>query len=71
MTVRIGISGWTYPPWRGEFYPRGLTAVDDLEELTLGTRPTLSHATAQLEVQQLVTSLLGTPAERADIANAA
>jgi uncharacterized protein YecE (DUF72 family) len=20
----VGISGWTYPPWRGEFYPRGL-----------------------------------------------
>ena len=24
VTVRIGISGWTYPPWRGEFYPPGL-----------------------------------------------
>lgn len=23
-TVRIGISGWTYPPWRGKFYPKGL-----------------------------------------------
>jgi uncharacterized protein YecE (DUF72 family) len=22
--VRIGISGWRYPPWRGTFYPRGL-----------------------------------------------
>jgi uncharacterized protein YecE (DUF72 family) len=22
--IRIGISGWTYPPWRGNFYPRGL-----------------------------------------------
>ena len=22
--VRIGISGWTYPPWRGVFYPPGL-----------------------------------------------
>ena len=54
-----------------EFFPRGLTAIDDLEELTLGTRPTLSHATAQLEVQQLVASLLGAPAQRDDIANAA
>ena len=54
-----------------EFFPRGLTAIDDLEELTLGTRPTLSHATAQLEVQQLVASLLGTPVGQADIANAA
>ena len=23
-TVRIGISGWRYPPWRGSFYPEGL-----------------------------------------------
>lgn len=22
--VRIGISGWTYAPWRGDFYPAGL-----------------------------------------------
>jgi len=22
--VRVGISGWTYPPWRGNFYPDGL-----------------------------------------------
>jgi uncharacterized protein YecE (DUF72 family) len=24
VTIRIGISGWTYPPWRGVFYPSGL-----------------------------------------------
>ena len=22
--IRVGISGWTYPPWRGNFYPRKL-----------------------------------------------
>lgn len=22
--IRIGVSGWTYPPWRGNFYPKGL-----------------------------------------------
>lgn len=22
--VRIGVSGWRYPPWRGVFYPKGL-----------------------------------------------
>jgi uncharacterized protein YecE (DUF72 family) len=22
--IRVGISGWTYPPWRGNFYPKGL-----------------------------------------------
>jgi uncharacterized protein YecE (DUF72 family) len=24
MTIRIGISGWRYGPWRGVFYPKGL-----------------------------------------------
>ena len=22
--IRIGLSGWRYPPWRGVFYPAGL-----------------------------------------------
>ncbi len=29
--VRIGISGWTYPPWRGVFYPKGLPHKRELE----------------------------------------
>src|SRR3954454_5510386 len=29
-TVRIGISGWTYAPWRGAFYPRGLPQKREL-----------------------------------------
>jgi len=29
-TVRIGISGWTYAPWRGNFYPAGLLHADEL-----------------------------------------
>jgi chromosome partitioning protein len=41
-----------------EFYPRGLTAVDDLDELTLGTRPTMSHATARLEMENLLRAIL-------------
>ncbi len=24
VDIRIGISGWTYAPWRGTFYPKGL-----------------------------------------------
>ena len=24
MTIRVGIGGWTYEPWRGVFYPKGL-----------------------------------------------
>ena len=30
MTVRIGISGWTYPRWRGTFYPRGVPQRQEL-----------------------------------------
>lgn len=30
-TVRIGISGWNYPPWRGVFYPKGLPHRRELE----------------------------------------
>src|SRR5688572_32829869 len=26
----IGISGWRYAPWRGEFYPPGLPEKDEL-----------------------------------------
>jgi uncharacterized protein YecE (DUF72 family) len=29
--VRIGISGWTYPPWRGVFYPKELKQKRELE----------------------------------------
>jgi uncharacterized protein YecE (DUF72 family) len=29
--VRIGISGWTYKPWRGEFYPADLKQKRELE----------------------------------------
>ncbi|WP_374674839.1 DUF72 domain-containing protein [Ideonella sp.] len=29
-TVRIGISGWRYAPWRGVFYPPGLRQRDEL-----------------------------------------
>jgi uncharacterized protein YecE (DUF72 family) len=28
--VRIGISGWNYPKWRGDFYPTGLTHKSEL-----------------------------------------
>ncbi len=29
--TRIGISGWTYTPWRGTFYPKGLAQKRELE----------------------------------------
>ena len=28
--IRIGISGWTYAPWRGRFYPKGLAQKREL-----------------------------------------
>ena len=30
-SVRIGVSGWRYPPWRGAFYPEGLAQRRELE----------------------------------------
>ncbi len=29
--IRVGISGWTYPPWRKKFYPRDLAQKKELE----------------------------------------
>ena len=29
--IRVGIGGWTYEPWRGTFYPEGLTHKRELE----------------------------------------
>lgn len=52
-----------------EFYLRGLTALDDLDEGTLGTRPTLSHVTARQEVETLLQAInLGQPVESGEIA---
>jgi uncharacterized protein YecE (DUF72 family) len=30
MNAWVGISGWIYPPWRGEFYPKGLPHRQEL-----------------------------------------
>jgi chromosome partitioning protein len=40
-----------------EFFPRGLTALDTIDEATLGTRPNLSHVTAREEVEGLLKTL--------------
>jgi uncharacterized protein YecE (DUF72 family) len=29
--IRVGIGGWVFKPWRGEFYPRGLPQARELE----------------------------------------
>ena len=40
-----------------EFFPIGLTAVDDFEEHVLGSKPTLSHLAARQEIRQLLSAL--------------
>ncbi len=40
-----------------EFFPIGLTALDDFEEHILGTKPTLSHLAARQEIRQLIGAL--------------
>jgi chromosome partitioning protein len=40
-----------------EFFPRGLTALDNLDQVMLGTRPSLAHVTARAEVMSLIEAL--------------
>ena len=41
--IHVGVGGWTYAPWRGVFYPKGLAQKRGLE-FGSETRPyTLSH----------------------------
>ncbi|HML09101.1 MAG TPA: division plane positioning ATPase MipZ [Xanthobacteraceae bacterium] len=40
-----------------EFFPRGLTALDEINEETLGQRPSISHVTARDEVKGLIDAL--------------
>jgi chromosome partitioning protein len=50
-----------------ELFPRGLTALDDLNEATLGTRPTMSHVTARQEVAALINAMALTAARGATV----
>jgi chromosome partitioning protein len=52
-----GIDGFAERVVYREFFPRGLTALDDLNEDTLGLRPTASHVTARDEVKLFIDSL--------------
>ena len=29
--IRVGIGGWTFEPWRGTFYPKGLKQAEELD----------------------------------------
>ena len=52
-----GIDGFAERVVYREFFPRGLTALDELNEETLGLRPTISHGTARDEVKTLIDAL--------------
>jgi uncharacterized protein YecE (DUF72 family) len=30
-TIRVGVGGWTFEPWRGTFYPKGLQQARELQ----------------------------------------
>ena len=60
LSLRLGfraIEGFAERVIFREFYPRGLTALDQLDRATLGTRPSLSHVTARQEVETLLGAL--------------
>lgn len=33
-TIRVGVGGWTYEPWRGVFFPKGLPHKEELSYLS-------------------------------------
>jgi chromosome partitioning protein len=60
LGLRLGfraVEGFSERVVYREFYPRGLTALDTLDQATLGTRPNLSHVTAREEVSRLIQAL--------------
>jgi chromosome partitioning protein len=60
LSLRLGfrsIDGFAERVVYREFFPRGLTALDDLDEATLGTRPNMGHVTAREEVTSLLRQL--------------
>ena len=60
LALRLGfraVDGFSERVVYREYFPRGLTALDDINESTLGTRPNMSHVSARQEVQGLLTAL--------------
>jgi chromosome partitioning protein len=60
LSFRLGfrsIDGFSEREVHREFYPRGLTALDDLDE-ALGTGPSMGHVMARAEVTSLLRQLL-------------
>ena len=60
LSFRLGfrpVDGFAERVVYREFFPRGLTALDDLDEATLGARPNMAHVTAREEVTGLLRQL--------------
>ena len=60
LSLRLGfrsVDGFAERVVYREFFPRGLTALDDIDEATLGTRPSMGHVTAREEVMGLLRQL--------------
>jgi chromosome partitioning protein len=60
LSYRLGfrpIDGFAERVVYREFFPRGLTALDNLDQATLGTRPNMAHVTAREEVTTLLRHL--------------
>jgi chromosome partitioning protein len=60
LSFRLGfrsVDGFAERVVYREFFPRGLTALDELDEATLGTKPNLAHVTAREEVTSLLRQL--------------
>ena len=60
LSFRLGfrsIDGFAERVVYREFFPRGLTSLDDIDEATLATGPSLGHVTAREEVTSLLRHL--------------
>lgn len=60
LSLQIGfraIDGFAERVAYREFFPRGLTAFDKIDEATLGTRPSMGHVAAREEVNGLLRML--------------
>jgi chromosome partitioning protein len=60
LATRLGfrfIDGFAERVVYRELFPRGLTALDPMDEATLGARPSMAHVTAREEVQALLAAL--------------
>ena len=55
--IRAGVGGWTFEPWRGVFYPKGLKQAQELDYAS-------RHLTA---IEIIATFLLIVPCSAASV----